>query len=125
MALGSAAAAAADEREVGAVKERGRDTPGGGKVVSVQGGEVPCSLDLHSLIHLCLGLRMGSETNHKNLRVLCTGNRTLFKANFTVEYYFSSSSFFFFLNTENFLKASEVLKITAKHEAGLELFLVL
>lgn len=123
MALGSAAAAA--EREVGAVKERGRDTPGGGKVVSVQGGEVPCSLDLHSLIHLCLGLRMGSETNHKNLRVLCTGNRTLFKANFTVEYYFSSSSFFFFLNTENFLKASEVLKITAKHEAGLELFLVL
>lgn len=121
LALGSAAAA---EREVGAVKECGGDTPGGGKVVSVQGGEVPCSLDLHNLIHLCLGLCMGSETNHKNLRVLCTGNRTLFKANFTVEYYFSFS-FFFFLNTESFLKASEVLKITAKHEAGLELFLVL
>lgn len=101
MALGSAAAA---EREVGAVKERGRDTPGGGKVVSVQGGEVPCSLDLHSLIHLCLGLRMGSETNHKNLRVLCTGNRTLFKANFTVEYYFSSSFFFFFSKHRKFFK---------------------
>ena len=49
LALGSAAAA---EREVGAVKERGRDTPGGGKVVSVRGGEVPRSLDLHSLIYV-------------------------------------------------------------------------
>ena len=53
--------------------------------------------------HLCLGLRMGSETNHKNLRVLYTGNRTLFKANFTVEYYFSSS-FFFFSKHRKFFK---------------------
>lgn len=52
--------------------------------------------------HLCFSLCMASKTSCKNLRVLYTGDDTVFKANFTIDTFFPQ--LLFFLNTKSFSK---------------------